>query len=277
MKYDVVIPCGTRDVHRVSLCVESIKFLNPQPERIYIVTPNRDDASGLKSDIPIQVVTDDEVFRFNRKGPTPNWIFQQFIKLFQGVTKNDLYLAVDSDLVFVKPFDVFGYNGKKIFWRYSFANEPDSVYKLIKEAIGVDKVLPYHMMCHFMMFDRKLCGELLDEFIKRHPSERLNKKELFYSWDVENHKKESFYDWVIDNYKEGELTMSEWETYSNFVESRYPGLYDVKKIGGWDLPMYVPISKGVVMDVIKNGVGGVKINDEVMVVTVHSRVGQDSF
>ena len=38
MKYDVVIKAHEKDYHKLSLVVNSLQYLNPQPESVYIVS-----------------------------------------------------------------------------------------------------------------------------------------------------------------------------------------------------------------------------------------------
>jgi hypothetical protein len=238
--------------------------LNPQPETIYVVTPEPEQLAGL----PITAVADDEVFKFNRRGNTPNWIFQQFVKLFQGITKNDLYLVVDSDLVFIKPFRVFSDNGKMFLWRYSYSGNTESAYRMVTEALGIKRVLP-SMMSHFMMFDRTICRGILDEFARLHPV-------------CEGKSLEScFYDWVVDmmSLPEDKFALSEWELYANFAVQKHRGRYELKEITGWDLPVYVPVTKNYAQGLIGQAISEIekKVYKEIDVLTIHSRLARDSF
>ena len=39
-KYDVVIKSHPKDYYKLDLVVESLQYLNPQPENVYILTPD---------------------------------------------------------------------------------------------------------------------------------------------------------------------------------------------------------------------------------------------
>lgn len=256
MKYDVVIPSGRRDVHRVPLCVESLKYLDPQPENIYVITP---DPSMVATGLPIQVLSDDDVFKFDRKGKNPNWLFQQFIKLFQNITKNDCYMAVDSDTVFLRKFPVLSPNNKPMFWRLDYATNTEEAYRFINESIGVERILPYSMMAHSMMFDKGICNHLLAEFIKLHPN-------------TEKQPVVHFYDWTVENMDTGRVALSEWELYANFVANRYPILYDDRIITGID----GPVNSFVPEDIVR---GMVEVNKNKFwdILAIHSRTHGDSY
>lgn len=254
MNYDVIIPAGKKDVHRVPFCVASLKYLNPQPQHVIVVTP---DPSLVN--IPfISVIADDNVFKFAKKG---NWVFQQFVKLFQHFTPNDLYLSVDADLIFAQPFNVFGENDKLTFFRYEFAGNTDAAFKFIEVSLGIPRVIPHTMMSHFMMFNRPVCRELMERFLEVHP--------IVPGMMPEQH----FYDWVIAN-QSGDLSMSEFELYSNFVMTRHPEMYDIRVTQAWDVPYYETVT-GEFVEAMKNELE-TKYH-KVPVITVHSRLGGDSF
>jgi hypothetical protein len=253
VKYDVIIPAGKKDVHRVPFCVASLKYLNPQPENVFIVTPD----PSLVS-LPVNVLADADVFKFTKKG---NWVFQQFVKLFQPFTPNDLYLSVDADLIFAQPFNVFDEGGKLVFFRYKFAGNADSVFKFIEVSLGIPRVIPHVMMSHFMMFNRPVCRELMERFIEVHP--------LVPGKTPEEH----FYDWVLAN-QSGDISMSEFELYSNFVATRHPEMYEIRVTEAWDVPYYDKVTGEFVEAMKKELETKYK---PVPVITVHSRLGEDSF
>ena len=99
MNYDLIIPCHPKDYTKLEFCLNScLEYLLPNPDNIYVVTPEKFQVEQ------IQCITDDEAIPIKKediKYRRKNWIYQQLIKLFQDFTKHDLYLCVDSDLIFL--------------------------------------------------------------------------------------------------------------------------------------------------------------------------------
>lgn len=157
MKYDLVIPCHPKDYIKLEFCLNScLEHLSPIPENIYIVTPERFQTSSLKC------ITDDEAIPINKediKYRRQNWIYQQFIKLFQDFTQNDLYLCVDSDLIFNKKIELFQGDKPNFFIsdrdqeHKPYFNFMDICYKLAKQTT-------HTFINDFMIFDKSVCREM---------------------------------------------------------------------------------------------------------------------
>jgi hypothetical protein len=167
-------------------------------------------------------------------------------------------MAVDSDTVFLRKFPVFTPENKPMFWRLDFATNTEEAYRFIKESIGVERILPYAMMAHSMMFDKSICKDMLDEFMKLHPN-------------TEKQPVVHFYDWTVENMDTGRVALSEWELYANFVTSRYPLLYDGKIITGVDGVKYGKITKEDLAKIVVSE----NVNRDIL--AIHSRTGRDSY
>lgn len=162
MKYDLIIPCHPKDYFKLRYCINScIEYLNPQPENIYIVSPHKFSFDGQQ--LPIHSIedkfairTDIDNINFNRK----NWIYQQFIKLGQDFTKNDMYLCVDSDLFFNRPIDLFDGTKPKFFISDREQNH-QPYFNFMKKSHDLDKQVDHTFINDFMMFDRSVCHEII--------------------------------------------------------------------------------------------------------------------
>lgn len=259
MSYDVVIPAGRKDVARVGQCVDSLAFLDPQPDTVTVVTPDPLMVPSLGR-VGVRVLRDADVFDFERVGPQPNWVFQQFVKLFQDVTANDAYMTVDADLVFLKPFKVFAADGRPVFWRFPLATLYEGSFRFMEDAWGMGRVLPFSTVCHMMMFDKGITREMLGDFVRRHPCpEGLGAVEHLYRYAAEG----SCERWCIGDY----------DTYPNYVEARHSGRYDFGVVVGFDLNCYCEVSPEFVDNVRREAVE--RFSADVMV--VHCRVSEDSF
>ena len=76
--YDLVIMCHPKDELKLQYSLEScIKFLNPQPENIYVVSPTKlcePPVINILDEDAIAIKKEDIKFKRN------NWIYQQFVK-----------------------------------------------------------------------------------------------------------------------------------------------------------------------------------------------------
>jgi hypothetical protein len=123
MKFDIFITATEKDFNKLPFVVDSIyRFcLNLQDlDQIYICSPN-----GTKFPFGISV-KDSDVLSFDRERIKyrKNWCFQQFLKLFQNVTKNDFYYTIDADTIWNQPFELFS-NGVPVWYiGWSQRNQP---------------------------------------------------------------------------------------------------------------------------------------------------------
>lgn len=157
MNYDLIIPCHPKDYIKLEFCLSScLEYLSPSPQNIYVVTPEKFEAQN------VQCVIDDDAIPIKRediKYRRNNWIYQQLIKLFQDFTKNDLYLCVDSDLIFNKQIDLFK-GDKPNFFISDREQEHKPYFNFIYECYKLNKQTIYTFINDFMMFDRSICREI---------------------------------------------------------------------------------------------------------------------
>ena len=97
-KYDIFITCSMKDYIKIDLCLEYLHKHIKNFDKIYLVTPNLINKSQLER-YNIEYFNDKDVLNINpmRWKYRPNWIYQQFIKLFQNITKNDYEIIVIDD------------------------------------------------------------------------------------------------------------------------------------------------------------------------------------
>ena len=172
MDYDVVIKSHVKDYHKLELVVDSLKYLNPEPDNIYIVSKENPYLKGTIFDSKIIFVKDDEITPFidrERLKYRPNWAWVNLVSIFQDFTKNDYYFDVQSDNFFIRPIDLFDDNGRpKIF--QSTANPLNNVghrqyFEFSEKIFGLEKVSKgYSYIIEFMMYDRKLLRKHFKKF-----------------------------------------------------------------------------------------------------------------
>jgi hypothetical protein len=119
MKYDVVIKAHNKDYHKLELVVDSLQYLNPEPESIYILTQDGFYPKNTIFDEKIVFIKDEQVTPYidrSRLTHRPNWNWINLVSILQEFTENDLYLDVQSDNFFTKPIDLFDDQGRpKLF------------------------------------------------------------------------------------------------------------------------------------------------------------------
>lgn len=158
-KYDVVIKSAPKDYFKLNLVVDSIKFLNPTPSKIYILSKDGYLPKGTDYDSKMQAVLDSDVVPFiDRKklNHRSNWNWINLVSLFQDFTEQDLYFDIQSDNFFLRDIDLFDENGNvKIFrstvnhvnvsgWRPYF-NFSEKVFNLPKISSGFSYIIEFLM------------------------------------------------------------------------------------------------------------------------------------
>jgi hypothetical protein len=174
-KYDVVIKSHQKDYFKLNLVVDSIKYLNPQPSKIYILSKDGYVPKGTDYSSIINPVMDSDVVPYidrSKLNHRPNWNWINLVSLFQTFTEQDLYFDIQSDNFFLKNIDLFDDLGKpKIFrstanhvnvygWRPYF-NFSETVFNLPKMSAGFSYII------EFLMYDKnhlKKLTEMYDSF-----------------------------------------------------------------------------------------------------------------
>lgn len=130
------------------------------------------------------------------------WIFQQLIK-FSGdiVCPEEHYLVIDADTVFIRP-NAFKENGKTVF---HYADEYHLPYFVAYERLLGEKPLSRKSFCtHYMLFEKTKVDRLKKAIEERH--------------------RMAWYEAIIQHVDRSHTSgFADYETYGNFVLSRYPG------------------------------------------------------
>lgn len=189
-KYDVVIKSHQKDYHKLSLVIDSLKYLNPIPENIYILTKDGFYPKNTIFDSKIIFIKDEQVIPFidkSRLKHRPNWNWVNLVSLFQDFTENNLYFDVQSDNFFTKPIDLFDSEGRpKIF--QSTANGINNIghrpyFEFSEKVFNLEKVNQgYSYIIEFIMYDKRI----LKEFFSKKYSSFETMIETIYN-NVNNH------------------------------------------------------------------------------------------
>ena len=159
---------------------------------------------------PIHFHLDKEVLDIpvNKFKYRPPWVYQQMIKLFQNVTKNNWYYVCDCDVTLTNKLDMFNETGHPI-WHYGWPQDTQPYYNFNKAMFGFGNELGHTALCDMGFYGKSYVKKLL-EYTE-------------YS-SVGHFINESFK--VINK----DCYPSEADIYMNYMALKHPDIYDVQHL-----------------------------------------------
>ena len=204
-KSDIFIPVTDKDLIKLPYLIESI-FQNINFNKIFITSPNK---ISQINDSRIVYCLDNDVLpniNLNEFSFRPGWIYQQFLKMFQNVTERNYYTVVDSDAYFLKPINFFN-SDKQPVWHYGWKQNNTSYFLFLQKVLNLNKSLTHTGIGDLGLFNKQIIKSILDfcscSSYKEFIDHIKNKMHLFFHF-------------------------SEYETYSNFVNTHYHNHYEFK-------------------------------------------------
>ena len=199
MNYDLVVLCHPKDYVKLEFCLSScMRFFSPKPDGIYVVSP--DELQGES----VFHVLDDEAISITKediKYRRPNWIFQMFVNLFQDFTKNDMYMTVDSDVIFNRQQHLFK-KDKPVFFISDRDQHHLPYFDFMDKWSGLERQVDYTFINDYMMMDKKVCREMLPDI-------------------------NALLEFCNNNLSE-DCLLADYEIYGNFVTWAYPDMYEIE-------------------------------------------------
>jgi hypothetical protein len=207
MKIDAVICCAQKDYNKLPFAVGAALRNIKDLDTVYIITPGPIAPLPLSGEIRYfkdRDVLDIDISRWKFR---PNWIYQQFLKLFQCVTTHEYYVTIDSDTVITRPLSFFDDFGKPIWYcgRDQY-HKPYFVFQ--KKILGLERVYPHSFINDMNLLNR----HLIDEMLKRN------------GFTFETFLETSY---RIINKK---CYCAEPELYGNYVTKYHPDLYSIRQL-----------------------------------------------
>tara|TARA_Y100000296_G_C5158940_1_gene250741 strand:- start:1074 stop:1796 length:723 start_codon:yes stop_codon:yes gene_type:complete len=199
MKYDLIVPAHPKDYIKLDFCLNScLEYFNPKPENIYVITPD-----GLEGNIITSIKDEDaiQISQSDIKYRRPNWIFQMFVNLFQDFTENDLYMTVDSDVIFNREQQLFK-DGKPVFFISDRDQHHIPYFDFMDKWSGLERQTDYTFINDYMMIDKKICREMLPDI-------------------------GALLDFCNKTLSE-DCLLADYELYGNFVTWAYPEMYETE-------------------------------------------------
>ncbi|WP_040951689.1 DUF6492 family protein [Gorillibacterium massiliense] len=209
-KIDVLIPAIEKDLVVLPYVIKGIRKNVRHPiGSIYIVSPESAKIRELCEKKDCQFVDEQTVLpltkkdirysspRFERSG----WMLQQLLK-YAGdqVCKENAFLTMDAGTVLIRPH-VFKDDGKTVYY-YREWSQPE-YFRMHRRLLGRKKHAPVSFVAHYMLFEKDKLARLKKKIEARHGAP-------WYQAILRNTDKTKLYGF------------SEFETYGNFVYSKYP-------------------------------------------------------
>jgi len=218
MFFDVVIPLGPNDVHKIYRQVEATRKHVIGLRNIYIITSSKTLLLPIKG---VTVIPENE-FPFQwkdiaqRLSPSKRngWYLQQLLKIYAGIVipnltgePMDRYLIIDADTVFLRPVSFIDAEDRCL---YNWSGEDEVQYmdhmKRLHPELG-RTVLGKSGICHHMMIETAFMQELMEK-VERHAGDGK------FFWEI-------FLEKVDPMHYEGSGA-SEYEIYFHYVFRFHP-------------------------------------------------------
>jgi len=211
MDYEVVIFTCPKDYNKCKFTIQSLKYLNPQPNKIHIVSPN----TGIKTylrNINIKNISfhnDNDVLNLDMNVAKYRrmWMWQQFAKLFNNLSNTDYYFVVDSDVVFLGNIFVFNQDKPQFFLTQDQHHVP--YFNTMKKIWGLDRAYDHSFIADFMLMNKGVNAEILGKFSINELWGRVHS---------------------LINQDPDKYSFSEFETYGQFVYHHHKNMYGICKI-----------------------------------------------
>jgi len=208
--YDILIPAAPKDRNKLKYLIPSIERNISGFSNIYITVPDKNLFSGYIPDsrYPIHLLNDREILDIDtsRFPYRPNWIYQQYLKMFQNVTQNDLFLTVDSDVIINRRMPMFETDGRRIFWM-GWEQDHRPYFEFQEKVFDLPRVYPHTFINDMNFMDKLIIRELLDR----------------YGFTVESFIEKSIEIITKDCFP------GEPEIYGQYVHKFHPGLYSFRE------------------------------------------------
>lgn len=204
--YDIFIPVAPKDEIKLQYVIEGA-IQNSSAKNIYICSPH-DIKNKIHTDI-VSYINDKDVLNIPDKSFIsfrPNWTYQQFLKLFFKAGQSNYFFALDSDTILLKKIELFE-DGHPI-WYYGAPQNHIPYFIFNKKAFNVYKTLPHTGIGDSGLFNKQIINDILHYTGVTSPEELLH---------------------LVGNALNPFFHFSEYEFYSNFVNTYFPNLYHFKQ------------------------------------------------
>ncbi|MGO4370404.1 DUF6492 family protein [Paenibacillus sp. MCAF20] len=208
-RIDVLIPAIEKDLETLPFVIDAVRKQSVNAiSNIYIVSPRKASIMELcrkkgckfvdeKTVLPI---TKNDIQYHSAKWERAGWLYQQLLKLSgDRICKEDFFLVIDADTVLIRRHN-FRTGGKTVLYCRNWSQDEyfNSYRRLMKQPVTAKR----SFVTHYMLFERTKLAEM-----KRYMEKLHGKK---------------WYQAILDSVdKKRQFGFSEYETYGNYLYTRY--------------------------------------------------------
>ncbi|MFD1956106.1 DUF6492 family protein [Paenibacillus thailandensis] len=214
---DILIPAIEKDLKTLPHVVRAAKRHVRHPiGEVIIVAPRKESIRSLCREEGWRFVDENTVLPITKKDiryrskrwERSGWLFQQLLKLSgDKLCRARHFLVIDADTVFIRPH-TFLKGEKTVFYTREWS-QPE-YFRAYARLMGSCASAPRSFVTHYMLFEKEKLAELKRHIEARH---RMGWHEAVLK--------------CID--RTSKFGFSEYETYGNFLYSRYPGSVKLRK------------------------------------------------
>lgn len=160
MTFDIFLCCAKKDYVKLPYIVKAIENNVPDYENIYICTPTNINIGIQKDNVFYYLdkdILDVDPLLWKYR---PTWIYQQFLKLFQKVSKNDYYVTIDTDNLINRTLPFFSKEGKPI-WYSSVPHNHLPYFRFQEKMLGFGRVFEHSFVADMNFFSKDKINEML--------------------------------------------------------------------------------------------------------------------
>lgn len=161
--YDIFLCSAPKDYNKLPLVLKQLTENLTGYEEIHLCTPKPlpKEMYDPIAKYPVHYHLDKEVLDIpiNKCKYRPPWIYQQYLKLFQNVTKNDYYMVCDCDLLLINKFDVWD-NGHPV-WHYGWEQNHHQYYDFSEKMFGFGRVVPHTYIGDNGFYNKKMVSRMI--------------------------------------------------------------------------------------------------------------------
>jgi len=221
MVYDSIL-CVASKHKDISLMAIRSLLLFSQSRNIYVIT-SRENSPFFKKHLEtypsVTLLDEDRIIEgislqviqeyFNRRIGTPQragWYFQQFLKMSICRLPDlaDHYLVWDSDTIALQPLRFIDPDGRVLVDIKTEHHKP--YFELTQRVLGIERLVDFSFISEHLMIHKEYMNELISHF------EARSSIGSSWVWLILN---------SIDERHLGQSGFSEYETYGNFMASKY--------------------------------------------------------
>lgn len=221
---DVLIPAIEKDLINLPYVIDHVRAMVVHPIRdIYIVAPKiegierlcRQKACKFVDETTVLPIAKKQIHYRSKHWDRSGWLFQQLLKLNgDSICSCSRYLVIDADTLLIRKHVFF--SGSKRVMYYREWSRPE-YFRAYEKLLGNKPSSPVSFVAHYMLFEKRILKQLKTAVEARH----------HMPWYIA----------ILQNInKSSAFAFSEFETYANFLYSRYPETFIFRKVLNRSLP-----------------------------------------